>query len=399
MNSKQGSPAMVYDALRGALHRWTQEVTGLWHSPLSSGRSPHRNLKQGPDRTSRLVSGQTGVRDHDRRRPALAKGLFARGGAIVSLGCLAALWAAPAAQAQVTSYPDRTVTLVMPYSAGTGIDTATRMLAEKLRESMKAPFVVLNKVGAGGNIGSEFVARANPDGYTLLVVANTLAMNASLYKNLPYDPIKDFSPVGLLFKGAMVLVASSSLQTKTFADFVALANTTPGRYNYASPGVGTPQHLAMELLKETSGTKIEHIPHKGQADAITAIAGGQVEVGFIPIQSAMTQINAGKMRALAVSSPVRQAALPDVPTVAEALNKPFDVDLWYGLFAPSNTPPAVVEKLHRQIQESLADQGMQKNLTNQGLASAISTPAELKALVQADSTRWARLIKARGITP
>lgn len=322
----------------------------------------------------------------------------ALGRALLGALCLAVGLATPA-QAQSTDYPNRAVSLVLPYSAGTGIDSATRVLGEQLRESMKAPFVVLNKVGAGGNIGSEFVARSAPDGYTLLVVANTLAMNPSLYKNLPYDPIKDFSPVGLLFKGTMVLVAHGKVPARDLAEFVALAGQAPGRYNYASPGVGTPQHLAMELFKETAGVRITHIPHKGQGDAITAVMGGQVEVGFIPVQSALAQIKAGKMRALAVASPARHSALPDVPTVAEVLNKPFDVDLWYGLFAPAHTPAAIIDKLHHHVRDRLAEPDMQDKLSAQGLSASISTPAELQALVQADMARWARLIQASGITP
>ncbi|WP_338616314.1 tripartite tricarboxylate transporter substrate binding protein [Pigmentiphaga sp. CHJ604] len=306
--------------------------------------------------------------------------------------------AAPAS-AQVPDYPARPITLIMPYSAGTGIDTATRALAEKLRVRMKVPFIVQNKVGAGGNIGSEFVARSAPDGYTLLVVANTLAMNPGLYKNLPYDPVRDFAPVGLLFKGAMVLVAGSKVPARNLAEFVAAAAQAPGQYNYASSGVGTPQHLAMELLKEATGMNIMHIPHKGAGEAVTAIAGGQVEVGFVPIQSALVQIEAGTMHALAVSSPARQPALPDVATVAESVGKPFDVDLWYGLFAPAGTPAAIIDKLHRQMQEALADRDMQQSLSAQGMVSAVSTPAELDSLVRTDLARWARVIEARGITP
>ncbi|MDH2238537.1 tripartite tricarboxylate transporter substrate-binding protein [Pigmentiphaga sp. GD03639] len=279
--------------------------------------------------------------------------------AVFGMGIAAALTAP--AWAQVHDYPARPVTLIMPYSAGTGIDTATRALAEKLRVGMKTPFIVQNKVGAGGNIGTEFVARSAPDGYTLLVVANTLAMNPSLYKNLPYDPVRDFAPVGLLFKGAMVLVAGSKVPARNLAEFVAAAAKAPGQYNYASAGVGTPQHLA--------------------------------------IQSALAQIEAGKMHALAVSSPVRHPALPDVATVAESLGKPFDVDLWYGLFAPAGTSAAIVDKLHRQAQEALADRDMRQSLSAQGMAGAISTPAELGALVKSDLARWARVIEARGIAP
>jgi len=316
--------------------------------------------------------------------------------AVLGMG-IAAVLACPAQAQGPADYPARAVTLVMPYSAGTGIDTATRALAEKLRVGMKAPFIVQNKVGAGGNIGSEFVARSAPDGYTLLVVANTLAMNPSLYKNLPYDPVKDFASVGLLFKVAMVLVASSKVPARNLAEFVAAAAKAPGQYNYASSGVGTPQHLAMELLKEATGMNIMHIPHKGAGEAVTAIAGGQVEVGFVPIQSALTQIEAGKMHALAVSSPVRQAALPNVATVAESVGKPFDVDLWYGLFAPAGTPPAVIDKLHRQMQAALAEPDMQQSLKAQGMTGAISTPEELNALVRTDLARWARVIESRGI--
>ncbi len=317
--------------------------------------------------------------------------------AVSCIGVAAVL--ASGGDARGQPYPNRPITLVMPYSAGTGIDTATRALAEKLRQNMKQSVIVQNKVGAGGNIGSEFVARAAPDGYTLLVVANTLAMNPSLYKNLPYDPVKDFQPIGLLFKGAMVLVGGRTVSARDLSQFIDQAAKAPGRYNYASAGVGTPQHLAMELLKDATGMDVLHIPHKGAGEAVTAIAGGQVEVGFVPIQSALAQIDAGHMHALAVSSPRRHAALPDVPTVSESIGKPFDVDLWYGMFAPAGTPAPVVAQLQRAVQDALKLPEVRESLASQGMVEASSTPAELAALVESDLTRWAQVIKARGIQP
>ncbi len=295
------------------------------------------------------------------------------------------------------TYPNRPITLVMPYSAGTGIDSATRVFAEKLRQHLGQAAIVQNKVGAAGNIGTEFVARAPADGYTLLVVANTLAMNPSLYKNLPYDPQKDLVPISLLFKGAMVLLANQNVSAQHLPEFIAAAKKAPGKLNYASTGVGTPQHLAMELLKSTTGMNVLHIPHKGAAEAVTSIVSGQVEIGFVPIQSALVQIASGKVHALAVSSPQRQAALPDVPTVAEALGKPFDVDLWYGLFAPAGTPPPVLQKLNQEVRSALGQAEAQRSLAAQGMTATPSTAGELKALVTADIKRWAQVIDAAGI--
>lgn len=295
-------------------------------------------------------------------------------------------------------YPSQMVTLVLPYSAGTGIDGATRAIAEKLRERLGHPFIVLNKVGAAGNIGTDFVAKAAPDGNTILIVANTLAMNPSLYKNLPYDPIKDFESVGMMLKGAMVLVAAQALPAQNLAEFMNLARDRPGRLNYASTGIGTPQHLAMELLKSTANLDLMHVPHRGAAEALTSVMGGQVEVMFVPIQSALGAINAGKLKALAVSSPERNPLLPNVPSIAATLGTPFDVDLWYGMFVPQGTPASITGKLNAEVRDILAMPDISATLKAQGLAAAPSTPQELTRLVTADIGRWAKVIKAGGIS-
>ena len=295
-------------------------------------------------------------------------------------------------------YPTQMVTLVLPYSAGTGIDGATRAIAEKLRERLGQSFIVQNKVGAAGNIGTDFVAKAAPDGNTILIVANTLAMNPSLYKSLPYDPLKDFEPVGMMLKGTMVLVAGQAVPAQNLAEFIKLARSQPGRLNYASTGVGTPQHLAMELLKSTANLDLLHVPHRGAAEAVTSVMGGQVEVMFVPIQSALGALASGKLKALAVSSPERNASLPDVPSIAATLGVPFDVDLWYGMFVPKGTPPLIVKKLNAEILDILALPDIKTILQAQGLTASPSTPEGLTRMVSTDIDRWASVIKAAKIS-
>ena len=223
----------------------------------------------------------------------------------------ASLLAAPQ-PAHSESYPTQTITIVLPFSAGTGIDIATRVFAEKLSQRFGQPVVLENRPGAGGNLGHGAVAKASPDGYTFLMAANTLAMNTSLY-NLPFDPVTSFAPVGLYVKGGMVLIVHQRVKANTVNELIALAQGESGKLNYATPGIGTPQHLAMELLRRTTGADIVHIPHKGAAEAVREVVRGEIETMFAPIQSVLPHINEGNVRALAVSGTRRHVALPRRP--------------------------------------------------------------------------------------
>ena len=304
--------------------------------------------------------------------------------------------AAPAARSQ--TYPTQPVTIVLPFSAGTGIDIATRVFAEKLAQRLGQPVILENRPGAGGNIGHAAAAKAKPDGYTLLMAANTLAMNQSLY-SLTFDPLISFAPVGLFAKGAMVLMVNRNVKANTVGEFVELARLNPGKLNYATPGIGTPQHLAMELFKSTTGTNIVHIPHKGAAEAVREVVRGEIETTFAPIQSALPHVAENAVRALAVSSPRRHPALPQTPTVDEALGTHFDVDLWYGLFVPAGTPQPIVDALNRELGQIVELPDVQGKLQRLGMLRSPSSPKELLDLYRVDAARWAKLIKEANIKP
>ena len=304
--------------------------------------------------------------------------------------------AAPAARSQ--TYPSQAITIVLPFSAGTGIDIATRVFAEKLAQRLGQAVVLENRPGAGGDIGHASAAKAKSDGYTLLMAANTLAMNQSLY-NLSFDPLTSFAPVGLFAKGAMVLMVNRNVKANTVGEFVELAKLKPGKLNYATPGIGTPQHLAMELFKSMTGANIVHIPHKGAAEAVREVVRGEIETTFAPIQSALPHVAENAVRALAVSSPRRHPALPQAPTVAEALGAVFDVDLWYGLFVPAGTPQPIVDALNRSLGQIVELPDVQERLQKLGMLRSPSSPKELLDLYRVDAARWAKLIKEANIKP
>ena len=287
--------------------------------------------------------------------------------------------------------------LIVPFTPGTGIDLIARTIGPKLSERLGRPIVVDNRPGASGNIGTEAVVRAQP-GTTLLVSVNTLVMNAGLYPKLPFDPVKDLVPVSLTSWGQLILVASRQTGFKSVADLIAAARKTPGRINYASPGVGTPHHLSMELFKSTAGVYLTHIPYRGTAPAVTDLLGGQVDVAFLPIHVALQQVKAGRLSALAIGSDKRHPLLPDVPTLAEAKAGNLNVDMWYGVFAPPGTPAAEVTKLNQELKEILAADDVKRAFQVQGMDPATSTPQEFKALVEKDAVRWAKLIKSQNIT-
>ncbi|HTE36485.1 MAG TPA: tripartite tricarboxylate transporter substrate binding protein, partial [Reyranella sp.] len=309
------------------------------------------------------------------------------------LPLVAGVLAAPAAFA----WPDQPVRIVVPFTPGTGPDIVARLVAEKLSPKLGQPVVVDNVAGASGNIGSQQVARAKPDGLTLMSSVNTLVMNASLFKNLPYDPVTDFAPISLTAWGSLVLVANPAQMPNRLAELVTAAKANPRKLTYGSPGVGTPHHLSMALVEQASGIELLHVPYKGTAGAVQDLLGGQIGFMFLPVHVSAQYIRVGKLKAIAAGSPKRLPQLPDVPTLIEAGLVGADVDMWYGLFAPKATPAPLVERLNREVAEILGSADAKTLFEAQGMVPTTSTPDALEAIVVRDRKRWAEVVASRGI--
>jgi len=265
---------------------------------------------------------------------------------------LAALAAGPALAQQ--SYPSRTITIIAPFSPGTGIDILARTCGQKLSERWGVPVVVDNKPGASGNIGTELAARAAGDGYTLMMTATTFALNPALSKKSQYDPLKSFAPVSLVATGVLSFAVSANTPAANIGELVALAKSSPGKLNYASSGNGTPQHLTMELFKLTAGVDITHVPYKGAAEATKDLAGGYVDAMILPVHTVAPLVHAGKVRLLAVLNDERSPVFPAVPTLRDAGYPAVESSVWYGLMAPATTPADIVRKLNGEISAILA---------------------------------------------
>jgi len=301
------------------------------------------------------------------------------------------------ASAGLAAAQDGPLRLIVPFTPGTGIDLIARTVGPRLSERLKRPVVVENRAGASGNIGTEAVVRAAPDGSTLLVSVNTLVMNRSLYPQMPFDPLRDLQPVSLTSWGQLILVTHPRSGFKTAGDLIAAAKKAPGKLNYASPGVGTPHHLSMELLKNTAKVFLTHIPYRGTGPAVTDMIGGQVDAMFLPIHVALPQVRSGRLVALGIGSDKRHPLLPDLPTLSEAKAGDVNVDMWYGVFAPKGMPAAQVAALNREINDILRAEDVKKAFEGQGMDPASDTPEGFAKLVNRDADRWAALIKAQGI--
>lgn len=311
------------------------------------------------------------------------------------LGSLATV-AAPFVRAQASD--STSVRLLVPFTPGTGIDIIARQIGPYLSDRMKRSFYVENKAGASGNIGTQDVVRATPDGTTLLVTVNTLVMNRALYPRLPFDPLKDLAPVSLTSWGQLLLVANPTKNINSLQDLIARAKAQPGRLNYGSPGAGTPHHLAMELLKNKAHISITHISYRGTAPAVTDLLGGQIDVMFLPIHVALQQVKAGKLKALAISSDKPHPLLPTVPPLNTLKLGNLNVDMWYGVMAPAATPRPFIDRVNKELTDILALPAVASAFESQGMTPAHSTPEEFGRLMEADARRWADLIKAQGIT-
>ena len=300
--------------------------------------------------------------------------------------------------AQGQTWPAQTVRVVVPFTPGTGMDTIARTVAPRLAERLGQPVVVQNTPGASGNIGADNVAKAAPDGYTVLMGANTMLMASQLYKNVPFDPIKDFAPVSLAAWGTLMLVANPKTGIQSMADLIARSKAKPGSVTFGSPGVGTPHHMAMELFKAQTGLFMLHVPYRGSAGYTQDILSGEIMVGFLPVHVAQSFVAAGKLTALAVGSPKRHPVSPTVATFEELGVKGVDVDLWYAFFAPAKTPSAVVTRLNTEIAAILKLPEVREVLGKAGLDAATSSPIELTELASKDYPRWGAVIKRNGIT-
>jgi len=289
-------------------------------------------------------------------------------------------------------YPNRPVKLVVPFTPGTGIDILARVFGQKLQDRTKNPVVIENRPGASGNIGTEAVAKAPADGYTLLFTATTLVQSAVLFKSVPYDP-KGLTPIGLAAIGNLSLVANPAVPARTVAELVALAKAQPGKLNYASPGSGTPHHLAMELLKLHFGVNLVHVPYKGTAGTVTDLLGGQIQLMFLPVHVALPQVKAGKLNMLASGGAQRSPATPDVPSLAEAGVNDIDVDIWYALLGPAGLPGDVVSFMNAELIAIMGDPEVRAGLLKQGLSPHTGTPAELAKLIETDLERWGRVVR------
>ena len=322
------------------------------------------------------------------RRRSLAAGV-----ALVLSGMAALPCAALAADA----YPSHTIRLVVPYPPGGGNDALGRLVAQRLATVLGQPVVVENKPGADGNLGTATVARAKPDGYTLILgfVAN-MAMTPNMGP-VGFDPLKDFAPVGLVAQGYQVLVVNPEVPARSVAELVALAKAEPNRLNYASGGNGSPLHLAGELFKMTTRISMQHIPYKGSSPAATAVIGGEAQVIFGGVVSTLPFVRSGRLRALAVTSPKRLEAAPDIPTLDELGYKGVDTAAWYGLFAPAGTPKPIVQMLTNAITQLTADPAYQAQLARQGQEPASSTAEELADYNRVELDKWGKVIKAANI--
>ena len=295
-------------------------------------------------------------------------------------------------------YPIKPVRLVVTYTAGGPADIAARALAQKLAEMWGQQVVVDNRAGAGGIIGTELVAKAAPDGYTLLHgTAAGLIINPLLVKKLPYDTFRDFAPVSMVVIVPQLLVTHPALPATTLKELIALAKARPGALNYASVGIGSPNHLGMELLKSMAGIDMVHVPYKGATPAMADLIAGQVQLAFNGMASVLPQIASGKMKAIAIGSARRSPAAPDVPTVAEAGLPGFEYVAWNGNFAPAGTPAALVNRLSADIRKALAAPDVVQRLASLGSEPGGNTPAEFAAYVKADHARWARVVQAVGL--
>jgi tripartite-type tricarboxylate transporter receptor subunit TctC len=310
---------------------------------------------------------------------------------------LLALWAGSTA---AQTYPAKPIRLMVPFPPGGSTDIVARIVAQKLAAQLGQPLVIENRGGAGGTLGAAVVAKAPADGYNLVVgTTSTHVVAPSVYQKLEYDPVKDFAPIGLMAVTPYLLVVNPGVPAKNVKELVALMRSQPGKLNYASAGVGSTTHLAMEMLKGASQTYALHIPYNGNGPAGTAVIAGQVEILFGSMPAVLPHAKSGRVRALAVGTPKRSPSLPDVPTVAESGYAGFDASLWLALMAPAGTPAALIERLNRELIAAVGSKETSEALDKNGAEPITSTPAELAAMIQEGVSKYAKIVKDAGVKP
>ncbi|HET9902818.1 MAG TPA: tripartite tricarboxylate transporter substrate binding protein [Xanthobacteraceae bacterium] len=314
----------------------------------------------------------------------------------LAAGVAAFGFAAPAAAADV--YPNRPITFVIGFAPGGPSDVLSRIIGRRMEQELKQPMIIENRAGAGGSLAAQVVSRAAPDGYTVMLGTNAaLTINPNVLKNVGYDPEKDFEFVSMIGTQPDVLYVHPAVEAKSFAELVALAKASPGKLNFGSGGIGTPAHLSGELLKKRAGLEIAHVPFRGTGPSIQAVVAGHIQMAFNPPAPLIPFIQAGQVRALAVTSPKRSGALPDVPTIDESGYPGFDTKNWHGLVVPAKTPKEIVDTLRRALHATLGDPAVKKQLNELGVDLTPGSSEDMRALVRNEIPMFAELIKSAGI--
>ena len=305
--------------------------------------------------------------------------------------------ASPLAALADAAYPDKPVKFVVPYPPGGGTDVVARIVQQRLQAALGQSIVIENKGGAGGSLGTDIVAKAAPDGYTVLFTLSSHTINPAIFPKLPFDTIKDFEPVGLVASLPQLLAANMAVPVRTVADVVAQAKAAPDKFSFASVGNGSPGHLAGELMVLRTGAPMAHIPYRGGGPAVTDVIGGQVPLLWVSIPAAAAQVKAGKLRALAVSTTKRSPAFPEVPTMQEAGVADFEVDSWYAMLVPAKTPRAIIDRLNKALNTVLAEPAIRAQLLDQGADAVGGTPEALAKVIAAEVPKWVKLAKDANI--
>ena len=296
------------------------------------------------------------------------------------------------------TFPSKPIRLVVPFAAGGGNDLLARIIGQKFLEKWGQPVIVDNRPGAGGNLGADFVAKAQPDGHTILLGTNTLTMNPFIFAKMPFDTQRDFAPVAMIATTPFYVVVNNNLPVRNIPELIAYAKANPGKLSYATPGIGTPHHLGTELFKSMTGTFMVHIPYRGSIPAITDVMGGQVQVMWATVNVALPFVTTGKLRGLALAEPKRVASQKEVPVVAETVPG-YEVSAWYGILAPAGTPPAIVQQLSAELQAIFQQPDVQARLLPLGYEMSIGNPEQVRETITRDLEKWSKVVKAAGIRP
>lgn len=301
------------------------------------------------------------------------------------------------AQSAAQTFPNKPIRFVVPFPPGGGNDILARALAPKMSEILGQQVVIDNRAGAGGNIGADFVAKSPPDGYTIVIASNQVTMNPWIYSKLPFDIAKDFAPVAQVASVPMLLAIHPEVPATNLKEFIALAKAKPGSLNYSTPGLGTPQHIAFEVFNFDAGVKVTHVPYKGTSPSIVDLIGGQVQATLGTMASLDQHVKSGKVRPIAVSTPQRSPAMPDIPTIEEGGLKGYNVPLWYSVLAPANTPKDIVAKISASIRDALKDPQTKAQLERQGFVESYLDPEQMSALITKDLAYWQKAIQNIGL--